>query len=187
MNFKAIFLSFVLSAAIAPLRAQQVHSPYSADSSYIFSSKLKFKEMTMQGYMAMKYQDACNFRVAVHSTLGNTLLDFEWNDGIFTEHFVVNQLNKRLIVNALKKDFELMFLQTLQKAKWKNDTIKKLRGHKYKLLQKGQKLITVTDRNWLGRQKRSLFFDYTNDDARLKSIRLKHHNFAMQVALTPIE
>lgn len=187
MRFRAFLLSLSLAISLFPLAAQQVHSPFAKDSAYIFSSKLKFKEMTTQGYLAVQYYDACSFRVAVQSAMGNTLLDLEWKNGSVTEHFVVDQLDKKLIMNTLKKDFELIFLQTLQKAKWKNDFVKKLRCHKYALTQHAEKLREVHDRNWLGKLKRSLYFDYSNDDDSLESIRLKHHNFAMQVTLTPIE
>lgn len=161
--------------------------PFEKDSSYVFTSKAQFQDVTMQGYLALQYHDPCNFRVSVNSTMGTTLLDLEWKEGECTEHFVLEKLDNKIILKALKSDFELLMLQTLQKGKWKNDSVKKVGWHKYTLQLTENKIQSVEDRNWIGRKKRSLQFDYSSDDTSLKSILLKHHNFAMQLQLTPIQ
>ena len=119
--------------------------------------------------------------------MGTTLLDLEWEEGECTEHFVMEKLDNKIILKALKSDFELLMLQTLQKGKWKNDSVKKVGWHKYTLQLTENKIQSVEDHNWIGRKKRSLQFDYSSDDASLKSILLKHHNFAMQLQLNPIQ
>ena len=143
--------------------------------------------MVMQGYFALKYIDPNNFRASVNSTTGTTLLDLEWKNGECTEHFVIDKLDNKLILKALKSDFELLMLQTLQDGKWKNDSVKKVNGHKYFVTFTNNLLTQVNDKNWLGRKKRSLQFNYNTNDRSLKSILLKHYNFAMQLQLTPLQ
>ncbi|WP_417592218.1 hypothetical protein [Owenweeksia hongkongensis] len=186
MRFKnSLLLSFFLVASL--LQAQSIPPPFLSDSSYVFASKMQYKDMVMQGYLAVQYTDACNFRASVNTTMGSTLLDLEWKDGVCTEHYVMDKLDNRFILNALKSDFELLFLQTLQKGKWKQDSIKKVSGHKYYLTFENDKLQQVDNKNWLGKLRRSLLFDYKNDDTQLKSIQLKHHNFALLLELTPLD
>lgn len=143
--------------------------------------------MVMQGFLAVQYTDACNFRASVNTTMGTTLLDLEWKNGVCIEHYVMDKLDNRFVLNALKSDFELLFLQTLQKGKWKQDSIKKVGYHKYHLTFQNESLQQVDDKNWLGKLKRSLHFDYKNDEAEIKSIRLKHYNFALQLELNPLQ
>lgn len=166
---------------------QTINPPLQKDSSYVFTSKAEYKDVVMQGYLALKYTDPNNFRASVNSTMGTTLLDLEWKNGECIEHFVMDKLDNKLILKALKSDFELLMLQTLQEGKWKNDTVKKVSGHKYFLTYANDQLTQVDDKNWLGRKKRSLQFNYNSDDSILKSILLKHYNFAMQLQLTPLQ
>ena len=186
MNFKIILLlSFAF--ALSNGQAQSVHSPFIEDSSYVFTSKMEYKDMVMQGLLAVQYTNACNFRASVNTTMGSTLLDLEWKDGICIEHYVMDKLDNRFVLNALKSDFELLFLQTLQKGKWKQDSIKKVDSHKYYLSFKNDRLQKVDDKNWLGKLKRSLHFNYRNEDQQLETILLKHYNFALQLELSPLQ
>jgi hypothetical protein len=164
----------------------KVINPFLTSPTHLFTSKLTYKENTFSGYLGVKYTDANNFRISFNSTMGSTLMDLEWKDGEFIKHYLPEQLNRKIIINKLQEDFEMMLLHILAEGRWKNNNTLKIGCHKYQFEKTNNLPTEIIDRNWIGRKKRSLSFDYT-EEKNLRGIRLKHHSFALQMELSSIE
>lgn len=187
-GFKKALILFLLSFA---MQAQSTDStfrnPYLQRENQLFTTKLTFRDMTFTGYLGLKYKDARNFRLSFTSSMGSTLLDLEWKDGKFIKHYVPEKLDRPLLLNKLQADFELIFMHILAEGRWKGPEKVKLHCHKYLLSENEAHYLTgIEDRGWLGGLKRSLNLQYS-DGEKLSFIQLKHHNFALQIELTPIE
>lgn len=185
-----LFLAFLLALLLGgntTAQMSKITNPFLSGPTHLFTAKLNFQENTFTGYLGVKYENANNFRISFNSTMGNTLMDLEWKDGEFIKHYLPEQLNRKIIINKLQDDFEMMFLHIMAEGKWKNDSTLKVRCHKYRFTQNDIQLPTkVEDRNWLGRLKRTLNFGYT-EQKKLHTILLKHHSFALQMELSSIE
>ncbi len=165
----------------------KIQNPFLTSPTHLFTSKLTYQENTFTGYLGVKYTDANNFRISFNSTMGSTLMDLEWKNGEFIKHYLPEQLNRKIIINKLQDDFEMMLLHILAEGKWKNDSTLKIGCHKYRFEGNPNHFPTkVEDRNWLGRLKRTLNFSYS-EEKKLNTIHLKHHSFALQMELSSIE
>ncbi len=181
-----LLLSLILAGNVLG-QTTQVTNPFLNYPTHLFTSKLTYQDNTFNGYLGVKYTDENNFRISFNSTMGNTLMDLEWKDGEFIKHYLPEQLNRKIIINKLQDDFEMMLLKILADGKWKNDSTLKDGCHKYRFTQNDIQLPTkVEDRNWLGRLKRTLNFGYS-EQKKLRTILLKHHSFALQMELSSID
>lgn len=164
-----------------------VNNPLASDSTHLFTARLQFQGKTFTGYLGVKYVDPHNFRLSFNTGMGSTLLDLEWIDGEMVKHYVPEKMDRKIVMNKLQDDFEMMMLHMLENGKWKNDSTLKKDCHKYRFTVGEQQWpYKVEDRNWIGRLKRTLEFGY-GETKKLQTVRLKHHSFALQIDLTTIE
>ncbi len=184
--FITMLLSFFLFGNTTA-QSSKIINPFLAEPTHLFTAKLNFQQNTFTGYLGVKYEDANNFRISFNSTMGSTLMDLEWKDGVFIKHYLPEQLNRKIIINKLQDDFEMMLLHLLAEGKWKDANTLKVGCHKYRFEENTSLFPTkVEDRNWLGRVKRTLNFGYS-EQKKLNTILLKHHSFALQMELSSID
>ncbi len=186
VGFITILFLFIITIENVSAQTSGITNPFLASPTHLFTSKLTYKENTFNGYLGVKYTDANNFRISFNSTMGGTLMDLEWKNGEFIKHYLPEQLNRKIIINKLQNDFEMMLLHILAEGHWKNNSTMKVGCHKFQFEKANNLPTEVVDRNWIGRKKRSLSFDY-GEGKNLSSIRLKHHSFALQMELSSIE
>lgn len=78
------------------------------DSEYLFNARIDAFKNEVGGICVIKNLGENQHRVALLSDFGNTLLDFEFIGEKVIVHYVIEDLNKKIIVNKLKKYFQLL-------------------------------------------------------------------------------
>ncbi len=185
-SFKALSL-FVLFSLGLGAQSGQVTNPYLETENHLFTSRLTYGDQTFTGYLGVKYSSPYNYRISFTTGMGSTLLDLEWKDGGFIRHYIPENLDRRIIINKLRADFEMMFLHTLSEGKWKDEHTLKVGCHKHRFTFSESKLpLTIEDHSWLGGLKRTITLGYSSED-HIQTVSLKHHSFALQIQLTTIE
>ena len=68
----------------------------------------------ISGLMLFKQMPDSSMRIAFTSKSGLKFLDFEFTaNGEFISHYVIENLNRKIIINTLKEDFEIMLMRSL--------------------------------------------------------------------------
>jgi hypothetical protein len=75
---------------------------------YFYSGKIQAYGNSLNGILVVKKINDSQKRIALISDFGNTLLDFEIKDGETTVNYILDDLNKGIIVKKLKKYFEIL-------------------------------------------------------------------------------
>lgn len=78
------------------------------DKDYLFRAEIKAYGNSFSGILAVKKTEKHHKRVALLSNMGNTLFDFEFQNNRIKVNYVMEDLNKKIIVNKLKRYFQLL-------------------------------------------------------------------------------
>ncbi|WP_417265456.1 hypothetical protein [Brumimicrobium sp.] len=84
--------------------------PYfnTAGKEYLYNAKIDVFNNELSGILVVKKLDDKRKRLALLSEFGNTLLDFEMINNEVNVIYIMEDLNKKLIVAKLKKYFQLL-------------------------------------------------------------------------------
>ncbi len=90
---------------------QELYPVFNAgDSIRIFNMQIDYKEHNFSGLLIVK-PDENGFTRAVFTTLfGMTVFDFTFNEAEFIVNRCIEQMQKKMVLNLLKKDFRTLFL-----------------------------------------------------------------------------
>lgn len=75
---------------------------------HIFNARIEAFGNDIGGMCVVKTLGNNHQRVALLSDFGNTLMDFEFKNQEILVHYVMEDLNKKIIINQLKKYFQLL-------------------------------------------------------------------------------
>lgn len=117
--FSIISLSFVLLSSCSNQKQVGDEIAFSVKSytvpyfntdqkEYLYNAKIRAFDNTIKGILAVKKIGENHKRLALLSDFGNTLLDFEFIQNEVKINYIMEDLNKRMIVNKLKKYLQLL-------------------------------------------------------------------------------
>lgn len=75
---------------------------------YVYKSNIKAYGELFGGILVVKSLGDQHHRIAFMTEFGSTLFDFEFANEGFTVHSIIPQLDKKLLINLLKKDFQIL-------------------------------------------------------------------------------
>ena len=79
------------------------------ETDYVYKAHIEVYGHDMSGLFIIKKISDTNHRVVFTTDFGNTLFDFEIGDNNdFKLNFIIDNLNKKIIINTLKKDFSFL-------------------------------------------------------------------------------
>ena len=150
---------------------------------YLYRATITAYGHTFSGLLAAKVTADNTWRVALTTDFGNTLFDFENQNGKIKTNYVTPDLNKKIVINTLTTDFQKL-LQThfiviqkytdgtteVQQCKDGSDTIYlfTLENNLFKQLNmQGEKLYTT--------------FIYNPNN-----ITIEHHTLTIKIVLEPL-
>ncbi len=83
---------------------------YFSDSikDYVYKAKIEVYGHHLGGLMIIKKIENEHYRIVFATEFGSRILDLEFIKNDFKTNFVLDELNKKIIVNTLKKDFKLL-------------------------------------------------------------------------------
>lgn len=88
----------------------EIENPYfsNAEIDYVYKTKIQLYGKNFGGILIIKKLGFKNHRVVFTTEFGSKLFDFQFEGDSFIKHFVVEDLDKKFIINILKKDFKLL-------------------------------------------------------------------------------
>jgi hypothetical protein len=92
----------------------EVTNPYfsNKDIDYVYKAKIKIYGKYFGGILIIKKVEKDSHRVVFTTEFGNKIFDFLYEGESFTKNFVLEDLDKKIIVNTLQKDFKLLISES---------------------------------------------------------------------------
>jgi len=78
------------------------------ETDYVYKAHIEIYGNPLGGIFITKKINDTTHRVVFTTELGNTLFDFELSDTSFKVNYVVEDLDRKIIINTLKEDFRLL-------------------------------------------------------------------------------
>ena len=86
------------------------NAPYfsNSETDYVYKANITVYGNELSGIFIVKKINESNHRAVFTTEFGNKLLDFEISDTTFKINFIVDELNRKILINTLKTDFKLL-------------------------------------------------------------------------------
>lgn len=75
---------------------------------YVYKAHIEVYGNDLSGLFVVKKINYSVYRVVLTTDFGNKLLDFELSETDFKVNYIIDDLNKKIIINTLRKDFGLL-------------------------------------------------------------------------------
>ncbi|MPT30093.1 MAG: hypothetical protein E2600_00195 [Chryseobacterium sp.] len=79
---------------------------FSSNEDYIYKCQMDIYNNHVSGILIIKKIGQTTHRIVITSDFGNKLIDFEISDNDFKLNYVLPDLDKKLVINFLKNDFQ---------------------------------------------------------------------------------
>jgi hypothetical protein len=98
-----------------PLKAGELVSLFKSDSgAFIYKTAVDVYGRYLSGLLIIKNTDPDVYRLVFTTEVGVKLFDFELGPGdFFKVHHVIDQMNKKVVLNLLRDDFRLLLMNPL--------------------------------------------------------------------------
>jgi len=161
------------------------------DIDYIYKAKIDVNSNHLGGLLIVKKIAKNHHRVVFTTEFGNKIFDFEFIDNIFKVNSIMDKLDKKIVINALKKDFHLLVNQynfAIQQFDNSDNNIYQTKLNKkdnYYFINKKNKQLRKIVMASKHREKVSIFYNDVSHNLA-KKIKIIHHNFNMNIQLNYI-
>ena len=91
----------------------EVENPYfsNTNSDYVYKAKIDIYGKNFGGILIIKKTEDNSHRVVFMTEFGNKLFDFLFENDRVIKNFIIEELDKKFIVNTLQNDFKLLVSQ----------------------------------------------------------------------------
>jgi len=148
----------------------------------------------ISGLLLIKNMPDSSIRVVFTSEAGVTFFDFGFAEGNFKVHNIIGQLNKKPVIQTLRKDFELILGLSFQGASYQSWTMNDEVFYGVKQKKETAYFITTKDCASLRRlelassRKRKVTVLLSGQShSSPEKIEIRHHTFNMKINLSRFE
>lgn len=130
MRFLIISLSLFLWVGCASYSKKQgfeeittsqdiLSNPYfsNTDKDYVYKANIDIYNKSFSGLLIIKKIDDNYHRIAFTTEMGNKLFDFSFIEDTFKINYILEDLNKKTLINILKKDFKVLVTENIKVSK----------------------------------------------------------------------
>ncbi|SEK27775.1 hypothetical protein SAMN04487910_0145 [Aquimarina amphilecti] len=168
-----------------------VHNPYFSNAAidYVYKSDISVYGNEFSGILILKRIAPQRHRIVFTSQFGSTFFDIEIGNESYKIHSIVEQLNRKIILNTLIKDFSLLIKENGKVAeRYHNDAYNVLKNENDKYSnyyfynifdQKLDKIVNATKR----KEKVIILFNEISEDQVAENIRIDHKNIRLNIEL----
>ncbi|MCM4169024.1 hypothetical protein KCTC52924_00211 [Arenibacter antarcticus] len=94
--------------------AVEIINPYFSDmeKDYIYKAKINFRQKSFGGIFIVKKLEKDHHRVVFTTEMGNKILDFSFIGNHVEVNYIVEEINKKIVMDLLKQDFFVVIHET---------------------------------------------------------------------------
>jgi hypothetical protein len=169
-----------------------IYNPYFSDLfiDYVYKAKINFVGKSFGGIFVIKKLGPEQHRVVFTTEMGNKLFDFSFIKNEFKINFILDELNRKILINLLKKDFFVLtnenpnILSQYQKT---GDSIfleTEIHNKTYFYQTVDDKLHKILETK--GSTEKSVFIFTATENNHAKEIKIWHKNIKLTIDLKAI-
>ncbi|GGG35521.1 hypothetical protein GCM10010976_03980 [Bizionia arctica] len=171
--------------------SKNIENPYFSDASkdYVYKATIDVYDKHFGGLLIIKKIGDNNHRVVFTTEMGNKLFDFTFLKDDFKVNFILDEFNKKILINILKKDFKVLITENLNVLKSFSDTEKAIfetniyNKRHYYFFNESQLTQVIRTKNG----KENVRFLYSKINKHLANqIEIKHRNINLEIKLKSI-
>ncbi len=166
-------------------------NPYfsNPDLDYVYKAQIKISDNNFGGILIVKKINNQEYRVVFTTEMGNKLFDFSYIKDGFKVNSILKEMDKKMLVNILKKDFKVLIEENPMRINsFRKNDYSIVQAHIYKkdhyyFFNKNslEKIIRAKNRN---ENTRFIFSNIHNDI--IKNIQILHSKIKLEITLTKI-
>lgn len=104
----------------AASKGAKIENPYFSNTAedYVYKATINAFDKRLGGLLIIKKMGPDYHRVVFTTEMGNTIFDFTLKDGDFRVNRILKDIDRKVVLNLLKKDFEILVKEkaTVEKA-----------------------------------------------------------------------
>jgi len=165
---------------------KHILNPYfsNPDVDYVYKTSITAYGKHFGGIFIVKKTANNNHRIVMTSEMGAKMFDFEWDSKSFTTHYIMEALDKKMLVNLLQRDLQWLITEKLEvvQAYRHNDIpifeteLQNQLGYYYKE-KTTEQLTKIAVGSKRKVKQEILFLDINNNQAN--TIRITHKNIKL--------
>lgn len=164
-----------------------IHNPYFSNEKkdYVYKANITVYDNNFSGIFIVKKLGEANHRIVFTTEMGNKIFDFSFLNDAFKVNFIIETMNKAILINILKKDFMALVQEklTVHKSYTLQDTLVyetalSNKKHFYFKTQQLDKIVRINN----GKEKVAFIFSEIND-AIANKIKILHSNIKLEINL----
>ncbi|MBK5212151.1 MAG: hypothetical protein JJE55_00640 [Flavobacteriaceae bacterium] len=170
--------------------ANGIENPYFSNSEidYVYKAKIEVYGKNFGGILIIKKTGAESHRVVFTTEFGSKLFDFQFEGDTFTKNFVVEEMDRKFIINILKDDFKLLVNEKAEileiyssENQYVFKTQRDARFNFYFFERETGQLLKIVNTS---KTKEKVEIDFTSTDGRIAdTIAIKHNNIKLKIDL----
>ncbi len=164
-----------------------IHNPYFSNKTkdYVYKANIDVYDNHFSGIFIVKKIGEANHRIVFTTEIGNKIFDFSFLDDTFKVNYIIEDINKAILINILKKDFKALVQEksTVIKSFSSYDTlvyetILNKKKHYYFKTKQLNKIVRINN----GKEKVTFLFSEINDSVA-NQIKILHSNIKFNINL----
>ncbi len=173
-----------------PLTKSVIENPYfsNPEIDYVYKAKIEVYGKNFGGILIIKKTGSRNHRVVFTTEFGSKLFDFQFEEDIFTKNFVVEDFDRKFIINVLKDDFKLLVneeAKVVESYVSHNQNVYKTKSDSrfnfYFVEAESGKLKSIVNTS---KTKEKVNIDFTSSDGEIAdTIAIQHNNIKLKIDL----
>lgn len=168
-----------------------IANDYFSDSAkdYVYKASINVYDKKFGGIFVVKKIGESHHRVAFTTEMGSKIFDFSFEGDEFRVNAILEEIDKKILINILKKDFRALIKERLPVLKrYRNGESEifqsKIAEKTYFVYKKNGELTELV-RTGHGKEKVAFHFSEINDNIA-KKIKILHKNIKLDIKLTSI-
>ena len=169
---------------------QFFQNQYFSDASldYVYKTHIEIYGNKMGGIFIAKRINDTIHRMVLTTDFGNKLLDFEVSENSFKVNFIIDNLDKKIIINTLRDDFRTL-LQVNSKVfktyKRNNEVIYQTENNAYYYFDEVSRNLTKIIKTNKRKEKVVFTFD-SKKTTFVENINIQHYNIKLKIDFNQI-
>jgi len=167
---------------------QSILNPYFSNTSkdYVYKANISIFNKALGGIFIVKKLGKKHHRIAFTTEMGNKIFDFTFLENDFKVNHILKDIDKKILINILKKDFKVLITENppVEKTFYKTPNsiyethIGTKKHYHYLSEKKLHRIVRVHN----GKEKVEFLFSKINDDIA-EQIQILHKNIKLEIKL----
>jgi len=161
------------------------------ETDYVYKAHIEVYGNDLSGIFVVKKINEATHRVVLTTDFGNKLLDFELSESDFKVNYIVADLDKKIVINTLKKDFRLLLQNNfLVDEVFENEqatVFKSKDGSQINYIIVSKENNSITEIKNTSKTKEKVVFKFVPKNVTFtESILIQHYNIKLKIELNQI-